>query len=46
MMACVAAVVRVTAQAICGVVDTLGQEGERHRRVVAGLLLKAVPIDR
>ena len=43
MIACVAGVVRVMWQAICGVVIRVGQERERHRRIVAGLHLERGP---
>ena len=45
MTAWVAAVVRVMAHWICGVVDPLGQRRERLRRLVARLHLEARPVD-
>ena len=46
MTACVAGVVAVMWQTTCGVVDALGHERERRRRVVARLHLEPGPIDR
>ena len=46
MISWVAAVVRVMAQWICGVVDPLGQRRERLGRLVAGLHLEPRPVDR
>ena len=45
MMAWVASVVWVMWQTTCGVVDLVGEEGERARRVIAMLDLEAVPAD-
>ena len=45
MTSWVAAVVRVMPHWICGVVDALGQDRERLRRLVAGLHLDRGPVD-